>query len=132
MQQYGRSCWWLLVLWIALLNQQISFVKHGSDCDREYVIQNQHKVAESKRSSLLWLNFSSYPTDHAKKTILDLMVLSTNDCAFVVFHFSIDYPSHNWPWVGAFILYSCLDRLLDKLTNSFESAMVQFLCICYM
>ena len=31
----------------------------------------------------------------------------------VLLHFSIDYPSHNWLWKCAFILYRCFDGLLD-------------------
>lgn len=46
--------------------------------------------------------------------------------AFVLFQFSIDYPSHNWLRKGAFILYRCFDRLLDKVLKHFDSVILSF------
>ena len=40
--------------------------------------------------------------------------------AFVVFHLSVDCPSHNWSWTGSYF-----DRLLGKLTKHFESSLLQ-------
>ena len=62
---------------------------------------------------------------YAKKTVLVLLVFSTGDMICRIY-FPIYNPSHNWPCIGAFIFCSCFDKSLGKLTEYFESAMVEF------
>ena len=45
---------------------------------------------------------------------------------FSTSHMSICCISFNWLWINASILYSCLDKILDKLTSQFESIKTVF------
>ena len=117
--QFGRSYWWYLGLWPALLNLRIYFVKRRSDFDHRYMIENRrkndvtqsiscktnhkengllnlkgHKKTYSRKFMFLSVIFRKQfhpimPILQRKKYLFDWSFPSMI-CPFVVFHFYIN------------------------------------------
>ena len=84
-----------------------------------------YRMKELLFSSHCYLNPTVWPT------LLQLFLLTGNISypkniyhrSFLFFFIEVNlvFTSFNWLWINASILYSCLDKILDKLTSQFES-----------